>query len=764
MLVVMEIEKHIKQAESIFINGKTFDNERRDFIKNLNTCDLLAVPGSGKTTALLAKLYCLAQNMPFEDGSGILVLAHTNHAVEEIEKKLKKHCPNLFEYPSFIGTIQSFVNKFLANQACFEKYGSYIRQNEDVLIEELITKKILSNKNTKIYGLLNSLIKSKHNILSKEYLLEKGINNTQELLQKYIEKKIVDKNFVLQNVKERYNEIISLPLKEKQIVFDFNNYVKTFSENRNEFLSLIKEITYDNSNECFRSDKFPNGWKKKLKFDTPSGVELKAFFEDLRKNGFLKYRDSFELGNYHLNKYNTIKTIIGNRFKFLFIDEMQDLDTCQIELIDQMFSFENSKTVIQRIGDINQSIYNSGKKVKVECDWKARFPTYLNNSNRLTYENAKLINGFTLDPQNDLNNIPRFKVVGKNIIENPIKPHLVVFDKKTSGNELQNKFELLIQENELDKTESAKKNGFKIIGWSTVWGDDEQKSDKEGIAKIRLKDLFPDYSKESKSKKDSFDCLKKHVQLFDHEKQTLEAVRKSILNALVRVLTIEDIHKEPNKLYRKSSLMEFIKNKGENDYDLFKSKLFDWCFRIVVNKEYESTFQEIKTFLYTDFIKWNWTKESIQIPQQIIKSKEFIDSSNYEFIKLENNLKPKIEPKKAFEIEINSVHAVKGQTHCATMYIETSYHDYESKKSQIKSVLCGDSHSFKIGEKKRVTKGKVGGEKDVRGKEALKMMYVGFSRPTHLLCFAVLKENVSDSDIAKMKKIGWEVDMDLVSS
>ena len=31
-----------------------FDKERRDFIKQLSSCDLLAVPGSGKTTALLA--------------------------------------------------------------------------------------------------------------------------------------------------------------------------------------------------------------------------------------------------------------------------------------------------------------------------------------------------------------------------------------------------------------------------------------------------------------------------------------------------------------------------------------------------------------------------------------------------------------------------------------------------------------------------------------------------------------------------------------
>ena len=35
------------------------------------------------------------------------------------------------------------------------------------------------------------------------------------------------------------------------------------------------------------------------------------------------------------------------------------------------------------------------------------------------------------------------------------------------------------------------------------------------------------------------------------------------------------------------------------------------------------------------------------------------------------------------------------------------------------------------------------------------MMYVGFSRPTHLLCFAVLKENVI-TDKEKFENAGWK--------
>lgn len=103
MSVKMEINSDdIRKAEELLIGGESFDDERIKFIKYLDTIDLLAVPGSGKTTALLAKLYCIAQLMPFENNQGILILAHTNHAIAEIEKILKPICPHLFVYPNFI--------------------------------------------------------------------------------------------------------------------------------------------------------------------------------------------------------------------------------------------------------------------------------------------------------------------------------------------------------------------------------------------------------------------------------------------------------------------------------------------------------------------------------------------------------------------------------------------------------------------------------------------------------------------------------------
>ncbi len=71
-------DEDISSAEQILLpDGKTFDDERKAYIKRLDTLDLQAVPGSGKTTVLLAKLIILETYLPLHDGSGILIISHT---------------------------------------------------------------------------------------------------------------------------------------------------------------------------------------------------------------------------------------------------------------------------------------------------------------------------------------------------------------------------------------------------------------------------------------------------------------------------------------------------------------------------------------------------------------------------------------------------------------------------------------------------------------------------------------------------------------
>ena len=104
----------IAWVESIMGHWIQFDEPRRNVIKNLESVDVQAFPGSGKTTTLVAKLAILAKKWPYSN-AGICVLSHTNVAREEIEQRLgnTNEGRKLLSYPHFIGTLHSFFDTFI---------------------------------------------------------------------------------------------------------------------------------------------------------------------------------------------------------------------------------------------------------------------------------------------------------------------------------------------------------------------------------------------------------------------------------------------------------------------------------------------------------------------------------------------------------------------------------------------------------------------------------------------------------------------------
>lgn len=103
----------IEEIERLFGDVK-FDDERRQILKHMESTDIQAFPGSGKTTVLVAKLAILAKKWPYTD-KGICVLSHTNVARDEIEGRIGNTDIGrlLLSYPHFIGTVHSFFDTFV---------------------------------------------------------------------------------------------------------------------------------------------------------------------------------------------------------------------------------------------------------------------------------------------------------------------------------------------------------------------------------------------------------------------------------------------------------------------------------------------------------------------------------------------------------------------------------------------------------------------------------------------------------------------------
>lgn len=91
------------------------------------------------------------------------------------------------------------------------------------------------------------------------------------------------------------------------------------------------------------------------------------------------------------------------------------------------------------------------------------------------------------------------------------------------------------------------------------------------------------------------------------------------------------------------------------------------------------------------------------------------------------------------DVEVATVHAVKGETHASTLYLETSYygcHESERLSEQFKGIAY-------TGE-------------DERTLRSLRVVYVGMSRPRYMLCVAIQKNRFDKMDCSELREI-WDV-------
>ena len=104
---------------------------------------------------------------------------------------------------------------------------------------------------------------------------------------------------------------------------------------------------------------------------------------------------------------------------------------------------------------------------------------------------------------------------------------------------------------------------------------------------------------------------------------------------------------------------------------------------------------------------------------------------------------PPDEPK--VSIRLGSIHGVKGETHTATLVLE-SY----QKAHHLKKLL-----PWLLGKKPKG--GSANGGEDAALIERLKLHYVGMTRPSHLLCLAMRKDTFKPAEIDLMRARNWRV-------
>lgn len=639
-LSIQITDQEIEWATRILLPADaTFNKERQAFIRCLESRDVIACPGSGKTTALLAKLLILASKMPFSDGKGICVLTHTNVAIDEIRERAGAEANILFQHPNFFGTIQGFVNKYLALPFYRQKFNKPVQAVDGEMFVTSVRAKL---KMWKYIG-----------------------------LKKFLEHRR-DSDAVL-----------------------INSWLKAAD------LSVGKDLDKDIANPGRH---------------TPSFSQIAQIRQLTLEEGILNYNDAYSLALHYIQHTPKVAETLRHRFKFVFIDEMQDTASHQGRLLGTVFP-PNTNSVVQRIGDPNQAIYSGTQEAAYQ--WQPNQPFHFSDSHRYGKCIADLLSTVRVDCSLSLK---------PNVTRQSLSPHLLVYNQSEERLVLPC-FAKLIAQNKLHKEENSV---FKAVG--------HVGKEKEA-GKSCIPSYFPEF--ENLSKKNTiwrhlfYDFIEDAQKLVCSTSPDIPKAYSLLKDALTLAVKKADyINSETDRAYTKTELFSHLKEKHDSIYNGIKKLCAEQIFALR-NGQADATLVHnqfvclIKKVLLGKALPPALSEFLIAAGASECKNSTLSDeASSQANIYVDSN---------GICIEIGTVHSVKGETHTATLFLETFFKKVDMQR--LRTFCCHDHNE------------KLANMADTRAN--LKIAHVAFSRPTHLLGFACVSDNVQDKK--ELKTAGWKI-------
>lgn len=601
-------DNHIEELQAK--TGLIFDQERRHAIKEY--VDIQACPGSGKTTLIAAKLILLAKSWN-QGSSGICVLSHTNVAKNEIISRLEcdEHGRKLLSYPHFIGTIQEFVNRFLALPFCRSKGVEIKRIDDDVCF---------------------NYIESKLSWKARKYLEGKPKASISNLQIRYVD---------------------------------------------SEFEKIIPGFKKASPSESYKN--------------------LYSIKKAMLKEGFFFYREMFEFAKAYLDVNPSVIEAIRSRFPLALVDEMQDTQSHQDEIINQVFSYDGG--ALQRLGDTDQAIFSGGDEEGSNSYNNLQLQA-INTSHRFNSSVAVLAsrlstNKMTLSSTQAVNNA---------------QPHTIYIVDEQSRMRVLSAFAHLCANN-LHVNEN---HPIKAVG-----GVGKNKPES-----LTIKHYFPSFEKNNSRTNFKPD---KMIEYF-REAQMIVACNsggfKIVLEGIRRLLLIADyeympisqlksvIKGRPNRIEINQKIIG-IQNSDLNDSQAWENNIKGLLTVLGLMD---------KCALLADFISY--------MAPSAITGDGTVPTNTYV---------EKIDGRE-ISIELDTIHAVKGETHAATLILETMYYQYDVH--QMLDYILGITNKKPAGVRKPIF---------------MKRLYVAMTRPKHLIGITIDESRFPEAKRTTAIANGWNV-------
>ncbi len=710
-------EADIKWVEDILGLKNGFDLHQLDVLQNLSQLDVEACPGSGKTTVLVAKLALLSRYWTSKS-QGICVLSMTNAAREEIQERLGnvEEGQRLLRPPHFIGTIHSSFSEYLA-------------------------KPYLNSKNMRIVSIDDDHCRSQRlKTLQKEHYLP---------LTEYL---------MAQQIQSRNDKIAKAKSETKECIAA-RQWLSEYKEKSLEDKRLGIPIHWKMINERYDVVRITPGGDKPLELPTKYQPLLQKCIEEVACKGIFSFSDIFVYAKTLMNNSKQVFDIMRTRFPVLFIDEAQDTSSSQSEILYELFlsaETSNEKIIRQRFGDANQTIFTFEKPMlpggldpypSSEID-KLTLPV----SHRFDSSISTITSKFETTPLET-------PMQGKRVDHLGGRNHCVLlFDEQTRNQVIPMYAELVAQELSESELQIA---DVRIC--SHIHKDKESTVSREDYART-IRDYYSPYiagkmTKEYQQHKNLIDYLRHARYLVRNTKVLSSGLEKYSEGILKIALAINSDFAEDSINTPLSKIKSLPKNRHRAICREITGELFmEYSKSIIQSLTSVSTLNE-KSWDKLTLIAFKVINKLLNRIDVDSTTTSFLDwrdedgtlnTGSHSSTERNNIYRHKLMNNEGdIELKLGTIHSVKGQTHTATLILEST--NRGPILGQLKPYFLHEERASEAIKSKR---------------EWLNTLYVGLTRPTHLVCIAIPETHKktgatnidwNKQELEKMKENGWKV-------
>lgn len=475
-----------------------------------------------------------------------------------------------------------------------------------------------------------------------------------------------------------------------------------------------------------------NGDQVFVNSGAPSAQQIVRLVRQCTEDGFYRYDELFMWAEDLLDKQPEATATIRERFPLLFVDEVQDNSEPQSRLLHRIFIAGDNPVVRQRYGDSNQAIYAQAGAAGAQSD---PFPVDairrdIPNSHRFGQQIADLANPLGMNPQGLLGLGPPATTIQSATTG---RHAVILFDDQNIAHVLDCYASYLL---ELFSEDELAAGIFTAVGGVHRPGEDTKPP-------RFIAHYWPEYDHELSYAEPRPKTFHQYIAAGWKAAGTggdTHSVVERIADGIYRAVQIADpVAKRALHKRRHRSILESLE--GVTD---LKERYLTLVMRIV----------DDEADIEPDEWQGTWVPVILQLTQQL-SGIDIIPACLDEFLvwpggELGEEVERKVRRKDnvfrfpsgapAVEIRVGSIHSVKGETHTATLVLDTFYYDHHL--NALRPWLLGT----KFGQ----------GTEGARMQSRLKQHYVAFTRPTHLLAIA-MRDNLSAHEIEVLKGRNWRI-------